>query len=114
MVAVSKGPLPARGETIIPFFSSNHKRTIQVTCVPEKVVSVKKSLIITARSPKSSSIRILRGTRLLSTIAGDDGQVEIPAQTLGRGPVRIQVVGIGNEGAESCVFAAPLEILVEE
>ena len=54
VVAVSKGPVPARGEKIIPFTSANHDRTIQVTCEPEKVVSLKKSLIITAKSPKST------------------------------------------------------------
>ena len=98
VAAVSKGPLPARGEKIIPFASANHNRTIHVTCAPEKVVSLKKSLIITANSPKSTSIRIFRGTRLLGTIAGDDGQVEIPAANLGLGPVRLQVVGIGDAG----------------
>ncbi|MGO9107924.1 MAG: TIGR03790 family protein [Thermoguttaceae bacterium] len=114
VVAVSKGPVPARGEKILSFSSTNHNRTIHVTCEPAKVVSLKKSLIITARSPKSTSIRIVRGTSLLKTIFGDDGQVEIPAQTLGRGPVRIQIVGMGDEGPQSNVFAPPLEILVEE
>ena len=77
-------------------------------------MSVKNSLIITAKSPKSTSIRIARGTRLLSTITGDNGQVEIPAETLGLGPVRLQVVGIGDAGIKSNVFAPPLNIVVEE
>jgi hypothetical protein len=115
VVAVSKGPVPARGEKIILFASSNHKRTIHVTCEPEKVVSLKKSLIITAKSPKSTSIRILQGaTRRLSVIPGDDGQVEIPAETLGCGPVRLQVIGIGDDEPDSSVFAPPLDIVVEE
>ncbi len=114
VVAVAKGPLPARGEKIILFRSANHDRTIHVTCEPEKVVSLKKSLIITVRSPKSTSIRILQGTRLLNTIASDDGQVEIQAEPLGLGPVRLQVVGVGDKGLESNVFASPLDIIVEE
>ncbi len=112
VVAQSKGPLPARGELIVPFYSSNHKRTIQVKCEPEKAVSVKQSLIITAKAPRSTSIRIMRGTSLLKTIVGDDGQVKIPAEALGRGPVQIQVVGMGDSGLESYVFAPPLDILV--
>ncbi|MEI8372906.1 MAG: TIGR03790 family protein [Planctomycetota bacterium] len=114
VVAVSKGPVPARGEKIIPFASANHQRTIHLTCTPEKVVSVKNSLIIAAKSPKSTSIRITQGTRLLSTITGDNGRVEIPAETLGLGPVRLQVVGIGDAGITSNVFAPPLNIVVEE
>jgi hypothetical protein len=115
VAAASKGPAPARGEKIIPFASANHKRTIQVTCEPEKVVSAKKSLIVTARSPKSTKIRILRGTRPLRTILGDDGQVEIHAEMLGSGPVRLQVVGVGDEeDPQSDVYAPPLDIVVEE
>ena len=115
VVAASKGPVPARGEKIIPVATANHKRTIQVTCEPEKVVSLKKSLIITVKSPKSTSIHIIRGMSPLRTIAGDDGQVEIPAEALGLGPVRLQVVGVGNaEDPKSYAFAPPLDIVVEE
>ena len=77
-------------------------------------MSLKKSLIITAKSPGSTSIRILRGTRLLGVIAGDDGHAEIPADKLGPGPVRLQVVGVGTAGLNSNVFAPPLDIVVEE
>ena len=114
VVAVSKGPLSARGEKFIPFLTANHDRTINVACAPEKVVSLKKSLVITAKSPKSVSIRVFRGTNLLSTIPGDEGQTEIPAEKLGLGPVRLQVIGVGDTGTMASVFAPPLDIVVEE
>jgi hypothetical protein len=116
LVAVAKGPAPARSEKIIPFTTANHKRTIRVTCEPEKVVSPKKPLIITANSPKSISIQVFRSTLLppLRIIHGDDGQVKIPAEDLGCGPVRLQVIGIGDAGVASNVFAPPLDIVVEE
>jgi hypothetical protein len=106
--------VPARGEKIIPFASANHKRTIHATCEPEKVVSLDGSLIITAKSPKSTSIRVLQGTRVLGIIPGDDGQTAVPARILGPGPVRLQVVGMGDAGLDSNVFASPLEIVVQE
>ena len=114
IAAVSKGPVPARGEKIFPFASANHRRTIQVTCAPEKVVSLRESLLITAKSPDSTSIRIIQGTRLLATIAGDGGQVEIQGATLGLGPVRLQVIGFGEGDIKSNVFAPPLDIDVKE
>ena len=114
VAAVSKGPLPARGEKIIPFASANHDRTIRAACEPAKVVSLKKSLVITAKSPNSTSIRVFRGTHLLSTIAGDNCRVEIQAETLGCGPVQLQVIGTGDAGPKSSVFAPPLDIVVEE
>ncbi len=114
VVAESKGPVPARGENIIPFATANHGRTIQVTCTPKnRIVPLAESLVITVKSPQSTSIHILRGTYLLGTIAGDDGQVNIPANRLGSGPVRLQVVGVGESGPRTSVFAPPLDIVVE-
>jgi hypothetical protein len=114
VAAVSKGPLPARGETIIPFATANHQRTIEVTCKPEKTVLLARSLFISVKSPHSTSIRIVRGTRRLTTIAGDEGRLEIPASVLGPGPVRLLVIGAGDSGPSSDVHAPPLEINVEE
>ena len=112
VAAESKGPLPSRGEKIIPFVSANHKRTVRVTCSPEKAVSLKKSLIVTVNSPKSTSIHVMCGSRQLNTIMGDDGQVEIRADLLGLGPVRLQVIGIGDGDPKTNVFAPPLDIVV--
>ena len=115
VVAAAKGPAPARGETIIPFASANHHRTIEVSLrAGENRVAETQSLLITAKSPQATCIRILRGTALLRTMTGDEGQVEIPAEVLGRGPVRLQVVGIGDAGPKSNVFAPPLDIVVEK
>ena len=77
-------------------------------------MSLKKSLIITAKSPKSTSIHIFRGTRLLGTIAGDDGQVEIPAATLGWGRCGCKSSASAMRDPKSNVFAPPLDIVVEE
>ena len=113
VVAASKGPVPAWGETIMTFSSSNHHRTISVSCTPPKVVSLQKSLVVKATSPHSAAIQVVRGTRLLGTIPGEDGQLEIPAATLGLGPVQLQAVGAGDGGPKTSVFAPPLDIVVE-
>jgi hypothetical protein len=115
VAALSKGPVISRGEKIVPFVCTNHNRTIHVTCTPEKIVPVKKSLMITAKSPGSTRILIFHGTRVLGSIAGSEGRVEIRAATLGLGPVWLQVVGIGeSQRPSSSVFAPPLHISIEE
>jgi hypothetical protein len=114
VVAESKGPLPSRGEKIIPCISANHGQTIQVSCKPSRSLPLKKSLVISAKSPKSKSIRVFQGMRMLGTIKGGEGHVEIPAATLGLGPVQLQVVGVGDVGPESSVYASPLSLVVEE
>jgi len=113
IVAESKGPVVARGEKIMAFSSANHGRTIDVTCEPAATVSIEKSLLIKVKSPHAKAIQIVRGTRLLGRIDGDGGQLEVPAAKLGRGPVRIQVVGVGDAGPATSVLAQPLEIDVE-
>ena len=113
IVAASIGPVVARGEKIIEFTTANHGRTIEVTCAQAKKVSRDKPLLVTVKSPQSMRIHLLCGTRLLGNMEGDEGQVEIPAASLGLGPVRLEAVGLGSEGPRSNVFARPLEITVE-
>jgi hypothetical protein len=114
VAAVTKGPVAARGEKIIPFSAANHHGSIDVTCVPEKTVSLNKSLVITVKSPHATRIQVTRGTSLLGAITGSEGKVEIPAVALGCGPVQLQVIAIGDEGPKTGVFAAPLDIVVTE
>ena len=114
IVAASKGLLPSWGEKIISFSSANHDRTIEVSCSPAKTVSIKKSLVITVKSPQSKMIQVTRGTMLLGRIKGDAGQLTIPASKLGCGPVVINAVGEGGEGIKSNVMAKPLQIEVVE
>ena len=114
IVAASKGPLVARGEKVVAFATANHGRKIEATCEPADKVSVKKSLFVTAKSPQSVAIHVYCGPRLLGAIAGDSGQIEVPAERLGRGPVQIQVVGLSDEGPRSSVIAPPLDIEVVE
>jgi hypothetical protein len=82
--------------------------------MPAKTVSLKKSLIITARSPGSKVIQVTRGTMLLGRINGEVGQITVPAAKLGSGPVEINAVGQGGEGIKSNVLAKPLNIEVVE
>jgi hypothetical protein len=115
LVAETKGPLPARGEKFIPFFTSNRKRTITVTCVPEKTVSLGKTLLITVKSPHATSIQVLRGTRRLADpIPGDSGEFRVPASALGCGPVQLQIIAAGDTGGRSGIYATPLNIVVTE
>ncbi len=114
IVAMSKGPLTSWGEKIISLNFANYDRTIQVSCLPATTVSIKKSLLITVKSPGSKLIQVTRGTMLLGQINGDSGQIEVPAAKLGSGPVEINAVGQGGAGIKSNVLAKPLEIMVEE
>jgi hypothetical protein len=113
LVAVAKGPIAARGEKIIPFSCANHNRTIEVSCLPERAVSLKKSLVLTVKAPQAIRVEVFRGTRSLGAIPGS-GKIAIGAETLGCGPVQLQVVAFGGADPDSWVFAPPLDINVQE
>ena len=55
----------------------------------------------------------IQGSRIVGRIGGDKGQIEIPANTLGAGPVQLRVVGLGSGGQPTNVMAEPLELMVE-
>jgi hypothetical protein len=113
VVAMTRGPLIAQGEKTMPFTSANRGRKIEVTCEPEKKVSLGKSLRITVKSPDSTAIEVIRGMSALDRIDDIAGRFEIPAAKLGRGPVRLLIIGLGNAGPKSNVIAPPLDIEVE-
>jgi hypothetical protein len=73
-----------------------------------------KPFVVTARSPDSREIVVVHHDRVVGTIAGDHGAVEIDPAVLGLGPVSLQVVGRGGGGPTQDVSAAPIQLTVEE
>ena len=81
--------------------------------VPQKPVKLGEKFTIKAKSPGSVGIGVLHNGRVVGRVAGEEGIVEIPADTLGSGKVRLQVAGIGNGGPKSHVMAEPIELEIE-
>ena len=55
----------------------------------------------------------IQGSRIVGRIGTGEGQIEIPPNTLGAGPVRLRVAGLGSGGQPTNVMAEPLEFMVE-
>ncbi len=114
VAVVSKGLVPAHGEAFVAINSQNHGHSIEVRADPPKYVSLHKPLVITAKAPGCTAIRVMHATATLGEIQGEDGKIDIDPQVIGRGPVRLQVVGVGSGGLKSNVFAQPLDLVIEE
>ena len=112
MVAIAAGPICSQGRQIITLLTANHDRTIQASTTPPRTVRSGQSLRVSAKSPGSVGALVLQGTRLLGRIAGAEGQIDLDTATLGKGPVRLQVLGLG-QGTQSNVLAQPLDVVVE-
>ena len=113
VVAVEAGPIQSQGRWIASIATANHGRKITASVSPTGTVRSGKPLVITADSPGSTSIAVLHNSRLLGTIAGQRGQLEIDPAKLGSGPVQLRVVGLGNGGSTSYAWARPIELVVE-
>ena len=113
VVAVGPPPIESQGRQIIPVRLANHGRRPAAARLADKSPHADKPVVLAVRSPGSVGIVVLCGGRVVGRAAGQQGQVTIPANTLGAGPVRLQVVGLGAGGPQTNVFAEPLDITVE-
>ncbi len=113
VVAVGPAPIESQGRRIIPIRLDNHGRTIEASLASKGPLRPDMPVIIDARSPGSIGIVAIQGSRIVGRIAGQEGRIEIPANTLGAGPVQLRVAGLGEGGIQTNVMAQPLEFTVE-
>jgi hypothetical protein len=113
VVAIGPPPIESRGRRIIPMRVDNHGRKIEVSAAPQGQLRQDASLRITAKSPGSTGIIAAQGGRVVGRISGEAGQVDIPARSLGAGPVQIRVIGLGEGGTPANVISAPIELMIE-
>ena len=114
VVAVGPKPIESQGREIIPIQVNNHDRKIVASLVTQPPLRADRSLTIAARSPGSKAILVFHGINVIGQISGEAGQVEIPANILGAGPVRLGMAGLGDGGPPTCVMATPLDITLQE
>jgi hypothetical protein len=113
VVAIGPPPIESQGRQIIPVRLANHGRKIEASLVGDETQRADQPLTISVRSPGSIGVVALRGSTVLARVAGEEGKVEIPANTLGAGPVQIRVIGLGSGGATTNVVADPLEVTLK-
>ena len=113
VVAVGSPPIETQGRRIVPVRFANHGRSMKASLVGKSPWQSDKPLAISVHSPGAKAIVAFHGDRVVGRVTGERGQIEIPADTLGAGPVRIHVVGIGGGDPTTNVMAEPLEIPLE-
>jgi hypothetical protein len=112
VLAIGPPPIESQGRQIIPVRLDNRGRKIEASLAAPGPPRLDKPLAISVRSPGSIGIVVLQGTRVVAHIAGHEGRIEIPANTLGSGPVQLRVEGLGEGTMQTNVIAAPLEFVM--
>ena len=113
VVGIGPDPIQSQGRTIIPIRLADHNRTIEASLASKGPLRADKPVTIAAASPGAIGIVVLQGVHVVGRISGDKGQIEIPANTLGAGPVQLRVAALGSGGPPTNVIAEPLELILE-
>jgi hypothetical protein len=110
VVAVESGKIQSQGRAIRHIVTENHGRKIEVLQAPHGPLKPGDAIRLEVKSPGSIGVAVVQNGRSVGRVAGEEGIVEISADKLGSGKVRLQAVGIGKGGPRSHVLAAPVEV----
>jgi hypothetical protein len=113
VVAVTKDAIQTQGWTILDVETENSKRKIAVQATSGYDVAADRPLVVKVSAPGSTGVVVLQNSRVVGRLAGNQGTMEIPAEALGAGPVRLQAIGLGRGGLRSHVVSPPIEVTVE-
>jgi uncharacterized protein (TIGR03790 family) len=101
VVAIDADPIETQGRAIVPIFVNNHGDKLEFSVSPRPQVVVTDKLRISVRQPGATSIVVRQNRREVARVAGESGEVEVLAQTLGRGPVVLSAISEGEHAAIS-------------
>jgi hypothetical protein len=104
--------IESQGRLIVPIQVANHGVTIDAAVQP-RVVAADGQLQCFVSAPDARSIFVFHNRQPLGQIQGNQGTVLVDAQKLGRGPVLLTAVALGNRRADK-VFSQPLPLTVQE
>ena len=113
VVGVENSMIQSQGRVIYHITTDNYGRKIEVHGAPIAIVKSGEKIKLEVNSPGSIGVGVVQNGRLVGRISGEKGTVEISADELGPGRVKLQAVGIGKGGPKSNVLSAPIEVETE-
>jgi hypothetical protein len=113
VVGIGPAPIESQGRKIIAVRTANHGRKIEASLAAGGSRRSDRPLAINVKSPGSIGCAAMYGSNVVGRLSGEAGKIEIPANTLGAGPVRIRVIGLGSGGSTTNVAADPLEVTLQ-
>lgn len=113
VVAIEASGVETQGRCLVPLRISNRDRKITASATPSGEVPLGTRIEIAAECPEAIAVAVTHNTRLLGRINGPAGRIEIDTAELGKGPVRLSVVGMGRTGTASNAIAAPIDVVVK-
>jgi hypothetical protein len=105
LVAVNSDPIESRGRLILPLVINNHGRKLELTST-SPTAKATEMIHISAKQAGAKSIVVRQNRREIARFEGGEGEADVLAATLGRGPVILQAESSG----EGPAFSEPLRL----
>ncbi|MFP4027237.1 MAG: TPR end-of-group domain-containing protein [Candidatus Brocadiia bacterium] len=113
VVAVA-GQLHTQGRKTVPVTINNGGHLIKITKKPEGNIESGQTVQIGAELKDAAELRVVQNARLVGTIEGNQGTVEISSDKLGNGPVQLRVIGQIKSKKPPKALSAPIDFTVVE
>lgn len=98
IVAVAEGPVETQGRAIVPVQIANRGQTLHVNGLQQETLRWDQPLKLSARLKGGKRIAFLHNGRVVASITGSEGEAALDLKQLGQGPVRLQPIGLLEEG----------------
>jgi hypothetical protein len=108
LVGIRADSIETQGRQIVPLTVQNQGAPVELQVAPQPSVGHAGKLRMRVSQPGATSIAIRQNSREVGRVEGEAGEVEIPAATLGHGPVTLQAF---SEGPAATV-SSPVRISV--
>jgi hypothetical protein len=108
LVGIRADSIETQGRQIVPLTVRNQRAPVELQIAPQPGVGHAGKLRMRVSQPGATSIAIHQNSREVGRVEGEAGEVEIPAATLGHGPVTLQAF---SEGPAATV-SSPVRISV--
>ena len=101
VVGAAANRIETRGRQIVPVMVNNHNVAVKIDVSPLPSVGRLGKLKVKVSQPGATEIVIRQNSQEVGRVQGEAGEVEIPANRLGRGPTMLQAFGKGGNEAAS-------------
>lgn len=108
VVGTAADAIETQGRLTVPFSVNNHDGQVEVKVSPQRA-KLSEKFRVHVRQPGAAAIVVRQNSRDVGRVQGEAGEIEIPAATLGRGPITLQAFSEGSVKAVS----APAKVLVD-
>ena len=114
VVAVNTTAIQTQGRTILPLSIANTESQINASIRPSASIRWNEPFVVTAEAAGASEIIVYHNRRVLGRISGGKGELELMANQLGLGRVRLQLAGVlSGDRTQEIVLSKPIDMYIK-